>query len=92
MERRDPAQELAPRAYWPAPTGTNVLVLDYQHSAGDIVTDPSLPIAGVKSNITFFPAIPHQRFISFSVVNSPSLLHFQHLPLYSESPGVASTG
>jgi len=41
------AQELAPRAYWPAPTGTNVLVLGYQYSAGDIVTDPSLPIAGV---------------------------------------------
>lgn len=43
------AQELTPRAYWPAPDGTNVFVLGYQHSAGDIVVDPSLPITGVDS-------------------------------------------
>jgi hypothetical protein len=43
------AQELVPRAYWPAPTGTNVLAMAYQHSAGDIVVDPSLPITGVDS-------------------------------------------
>jgi hypothetical protein len=43
------AQELTPRAYWPAPDGTNVFVLAYQHSAGDIVLDPSLPITGVDS-------------------------------------------
>ena len=41
------AQELAPRAYWPAPKGTNVLVFGYQYSTGDIVTDPSSPITGV---------------------------------------------
>ncbi len=54
------AQELAPRAYWPAPTGTNVLVLGYQYSEGDIVTDPSLPIAGVESNINF-AQVSYQR-------------------------------
>ena len=47
------AQELAPRAYWPAPKGTNVLVFGYQYSTGDIVTDPSLPITGVDSKINF---------------------------------------
>jgi hypothetical protein len=57
------AQELAPRAYWPAPTGTNVLVLGYQYSAGDIVTDPSLPIAGVESNINF-AQVSYQRTLS----------------------------
>ena len=57
------AQELAPRAYWPAPTGTNVLVLGYQHSAGDIVTDPSLPIAGVESSINF-AQVSYQRTLS----------------------------
>ena len=31
------AQELAPRAYWPAPVGTNVAVLAYQRNSGDIV-------------------------------------------------------
>lgn len=45
------AQELVPRAYWPAPEGTNVLSVSYQNSSGDIVTDPSLPLAGVDSNI-----------------------------------------
>ena len=45
------AQELSPRAYWPAPKGTKVMVLGYSHSTGDIVTDPSLPIAGVDSQV-----------------------------------------
>lgn len=47
------AQELTPRAYWPAPDGTNVLVAAYQYSSGDIVTDPSLPVVGVESKINF---------------------------------------
>ena len=47
------AQELAPRAYWPAPVGTNVLNIGYQYSSGDILTDPSLPVSGVDSQINF---------------------------------------
>ena len=45
------AQELVPRAYWPSPVGTNVLVLGYQYSSGDIVVDQSLPVVGVDSTI-----------------------------------------
>ncbi len=45
------AQELMPRAYWPTPNGTNVLVVAYGRSVGDIVTDPSLPVTGVDSKI-----------------------------------------
>jgi len=45
------AQELSPRAYWPAPTGTKLLLAGYAYSWGDIVTDPSLPVAGVDSRI-----------------------------------------
>ena len=45
------AQELVPRAYWPAPNGTNVLAIGYQYSSGDIVTDPTLPITGVDSRV-----------------------------------------
>ncbi len=59
------AQELAPRAYWPAPRGTNVLVLGYQYSRGDVVTDPSLPITGVDSNINF-AQFSYQRTLSLS--------------------------
>ena len=47
------AQELVPRAYWPSPVGTNVLVLGYQHSSGDIVVDQSLPVVGVDSSIDY---------------------------------------
>ena len=57
------AQELAPRAYWPAPDGTNVLVVGYQYSVGDVVTDPSLPIAGVESK-TNFAQVTYQRTVS----------------------------
>ena len=45
------AQELSPRAYWPAPRGTMVGVLGYSYSWGDVLTDPSLPISGLDSRI-----------------------------------------
>ncbi len=48
------AQELAPRAYWPTPKGTNVLALAYQYSSGDVVLDASLPLAGVESEFEVF--------------------------------------
>jgi hypothetical protein len=48
---RATAQELAPRAYWPAPRGTNVLSLAYQYSSGDVVIDPTVPLEGVKAKI-----------------------------------------
>jgi len=57
------AQELAPRAYWPTPNGTNVFVLAYQHSAGDIVIDPSLPLTGVDSDIDYLQ-LSYQRTFS----------------------------
>ncbi|MGB5874886.1 MAG: transporter, partial [Bacteroidota bacterium] len=45
------AQELSPRAYWPAPRGSMVAVFGYSYNWGDILTDPSLPITGVDSRI-----------------------------------------
>jgi hypothetical protein len=57
------AQELAPRAYWPAPVGTNVALLAYQRNSGDIVIDPSLPITGVESEIDYFQ-VTYQRSFS----------------------------
>ena len=56
-------QELTPRAYWPLPNGTNVLVAAYQHTNGDIVTDPSLPITGVDSSIDFLQ-VSYQRSLN----------------------------
>ncbi len=57
------AQELAPRAYWPHPKGTNLIVLGYQYTSGDIVSDPTLPITGVESKINF-AQVTYQRTVS----------------------------
>lgn len=38
------AQELTPRAYWPAPRGTQVGVVGYAYTDGNIIFDPSVPI------------------------------------------------
>ena len=47
------AQELAPRAYWPAPVGTRLVLLGYQFSTGDIIADPTLPVSGVESDLHY---------------------------------------
>ena len=57
------AQELAPRAYWPAPVGTNVASVAYQRNSGDILIDPSLPITGVESEIDYLQ-VGYQRYFS----------------------------
>lgn len=57
------AQELTPRAYWPVPKDTNALVISYQRSSGDIVTDPSLPLTGVDSKIDYLQ-VSYQRTLS----------------------------
>ncbi len=48
---RAAAQELTPRAYWPAPTGTQLFFAGYAYQTGDIVTNPALPIVDVDSQI-----------------------------------------
>jgi hypothetical protein len=45
------AQELTPRAYWPAPNGLKAIVFSYQYTTGDVLTDASLPITGVDSKL-----------------------------------------
>lgn len=45
------AQELEPRAYSPAPVGTNFVVAAYAYSSGGVLTDPSLPVNDVQAEI-----------------------------------------
>ncbi|MCG6948492.1 MAG: transporter [Acidobacteria bacterium] len=45
------AQDLTPRAYWPAPDGTKVAIVGYSHVRGDVFFDPSIPLSGVDSKI-----------------------------------------
>jgi hypothetical protein len=60
------AQELSPRAYWPTPRGTRVLMLSYLNSSGGVLTDPSLPATGVKANINYAQLDYQQTFSLFS--------------------------
>jgi len=46
------AQELEPRAYSAAPVGTNFVLANYSLLSGDVLTDPSLPIADVRARIS----------------------------------------
>ena len=39
LPRAAEAQQLSPRAYWPAPRGTTVLTLGYEYSTGDTLTE-----------------------------------------------------
>ena len=59
------AQQLEPRAYWPAPTGTNVLAVSYQHTSGDIIVDQSLPVTGVDSSFDYLQ-LSYQHFLDIA--------------------------
>jgi hypothetical protein len=45
------AQDMEPRAYSPAPIGTNFLLGGVARSTGSVSTDPSLPIANVRASV-----------------------------------------
>nr|WP_233839290.1 transporter [Paraburkholderia sp. ZP32-5] len=45
------AQELEPRAYSPAPVGTNFIGLTYTRLSGQVLVDPSIPITDVQAQI-----------------------------------------
>jgi len=57
------AQDLTPRAYWPAPQGTKLFVLGYGNQQGDVVMDASLPLTGVDSKINSL-VVAYQQTIS----------------------------
>ena len=45
------AQELVPRAYFPAPVSSNALILTYGLSNGEILFDPTLPVTDASGTI-----------------------------------------
>jgi hypothetical protein len=45
------AQELTPRAYFPAPVSSNAVIVTYALSAGDVVFDPTLPVSDSTGTI-----------------------------------------
>jgi hypothetical protein len=48
------AQELEPRAYSTAPTGTNFLLANYTRLTGQVLTDPSLPVTDIHAAINAY--------------------------------------
>jgi hypothetical protein len=45
------AQQLDPRAYWPAPVGMNIISLGYLYSSGGASLDPTLPITNLHARV-----------------------------------------
>ena len=45
------AQDLAPRTYIPAPVSSNAVILTYAFAHGDLVLDPTLPVADASGTI-----------------------------------------
>jgi hypothetical protein len=45
------AQDLTPRAYFPAPVASNAVILTYAYSDGELVFDPTLPITDAVGTI-----------------------------------------
>lgn len=49
-------QEMEPRAYSPAPVGTQFVLVGYGHQSGDVLLDSSLPLRDVKVNLNLVTA------------------------------------
>jgi hypothetical protein len=45
------AQELTPRAYWPAPRGVKLVIVGYSRVNGDVLFDSPVPVHGIESSV-----------------------------------------
>lgn len=79
------AQELAPRVFWPAPKGSNFLIVGYQYSTGDVVIDPTLPVTGVESTNNYLQ-VTYRR--TLSLFGRTANLQFDVPYAWGESAGV----
>jgi hypothetical protein len=44
------AQDLDPRSFSPAPVGTNIAVVSYGRTSGDVILDPTLPVTDASAS------------------------------------------
>jgi hypothetical protein len=58
------AQQMEPRSYSNAPIGLNFLIAAYQYSWGDVLFDPSLPVANANAKVNSV-ALGYSRFLDF---------------------------
>ena len=68
------AQDLEPRAYSPAPIGTNFVGLTYAHSSGDVLLDPTIPIQNANVQFNTMSAGYYHSFGLFGRQTSVSLV------------------
>jgi hypothetical protein len=58
------AQDLTPRAYFPAPTSSNAVIVTYLFSNGEVVFDPTLPITDATGQI-HAPVVSYYNAFNF---------------------------
>jgi Putative MetA-pathway of phenol degradation len=58
------AQQLEPRSYSNAPIGLNFLIAAYTYSWGDVLLDPTVPIANANAKVNSV-ALGYSRFLDF---------------------------
>jgi hypothetical protein len=63
-ERGVHAQQMEPRSYSNAPVGLNFLIAAYQYSWGDVLLDPSVPIANVDAKVNGV-VLGYSRYLDF---------------------------
>ncbi len=68
------------------PNRTNLIALGYQYSTGDVVTDPTLPITGVESDINFLQ-VTYLR--TYSLFSRTANVQFSVPYTWGESEGFA---
>jgi len=68
------------------PNRTNLVAVGYQYSTGDVVTDPTLPITGVESEINFLQV---QYLRSYSLFSRTANVQFSVPYTWGESEGFA---
>ena len=93
------AQQLEPRAHWPAPVGTNSVVVGYGYASGDNQTDPTLPLVDVNSklhslNVSYYRALNFfGRTANFTVagpyVSGDATGTIEGMPVEAQPSGLA---
>ena len=58
------AQDLTPRAYFPAPVSSNAVILTYLFSDGEVLFDPTLPVTDATGRI-HAPVVSYYHAFSF---------------------------
>ncbi|MFM0694271.1 transporter [Paraburkholderia graminis] len=86
------AQEMEPRAYSAAPTGTNFIVASYARSTGGMSLDPTLPVTDVSAKInTYLLGYSHTFGIAGHAASFALAVPYNNADLSGNVQGVPGT-